>query len=191
MDALDLNLLRPLDALLRTRSVTHTAQELGLSQPTVSGMLARLRDQFGDPLLVRVGRDMELTARAETLWPEVHQVLLRIDMLRAPPVGEGPEQFDRHFRLMLSEFGLSLVLPPVLRAMLRQAPRMSLEAMAIDNPIASIYSGHADLCVTGEPIGDIAGDMALQVRTRTLCEEHLVGLSMPRIRCRARSPWPN
>lgn len=176
MDALDLNLLRPLDALLRTRSVTHAARDLGLGQPTVSGILARLREQLGDPLLVRVGRQMELTPRAEQLWPEVHQILLRIDLLRQPPPGDTPEQFERHFSLMLSEFGLSLILPAVLRDMLNHAPRMTIDALAIDHPVASIYSGHADLCVTGEPIGDIAGDMAMQVRTRTLCEEHLVGL---------------
>lgn len=176
MEALDLNLLRPLDTLLRTRSVTRAATELGLSQPTVSGMLARLREQLGDPLLVRMGREMELTTRAQALGPEVHQVLLRLDSLRQPPAGDDPAQFARAFRLMLSEFGLCLILPPVLRAMLDQAPGVTIEALTIDDPVASIYSGHADLCVTGEPIGDIAGDMAMQVRTQTLIEENLVAL---------------
>ncbi len=176
MDALDLNLLRPLDTLLRTRSVTQAATELGLSQPTVSGMLARLREQLGDPLLVRMGRAMELTVRAQTLWPEVHQVLLRIDMLLQGQPGDDPAQFARAFRLMLSEFGQCLILPAVLRTMLDQAPGVMIEALTIDNPVASVYTGHADLCVTGEPIGDIAGDIALQVRTQTLCDEHLVAL---------------
>ena len=51
----DLNLLKTLDAVLETRSVTRAAQKLGLSQPATSHALQRLRDALGDPLLVRVG----------------------------------------------------------------------------------------------------------------------------------------
>ena len=46
---LDLNLLVALDALLDERNVTRAAARLGYTQPTISGMLARLRDLFGDP----------------------------------------------------------------------------------------------------------------------------------------------
>ncbi|MBC8092929.1 MAG: LysR family transcriptional regulator, partial [Pseudonocardia sp.] len=52
---LDLNLLVPLDHLLRERSVTRAAAGLGLSQPALSASLARLRRHFGDELLTRVG----------------------------------------------------------------------------------------------------------------------------------------
>ena len=61
MNGIDLNLLPALDALLTKRNVTLAAHSLGFSQPTMSGMLARLRSQFQDPLLVRVRRTMELT----------------------------------------------------------------------------------------------------------------------------------
>ena len=50
---IDLNLLVALDALLEEQSVTRAAQRLALTQPTVSAMLARLRDLFDDPLFVR------------------------------------------------------------------------------------------------------------------------------------------
>jgi Bacterial regulatory helix-turn-helix protein, lysR family. len=46
--ALDLNLLKALDALLDERSVTKAAMRLALTQPAVSSMLTRLRDSFGD-----------------------------------------------------------------------------------------------------------------------------------------------
>ena len=49
INAVDLNLLKALDALIETRSVTRAAERLELSQPAVSGMLARLREVFGDP----------------------------------------------------------------------------------------------------------------------------------------------
>jgi DNA-binding transcriptional LysR family regulator len=49
----DLTLLVALDALLEERSVTRAATRLAVTQPTVSGMLARLRKLFNDPLFVR------------------------------------------------------------------------------------------------------------------------------------------
>jgi len=56
-----------LDALLHEKSVTRAARRLGVGQPAVSHALARLRDHFKDELLVLVGRDYVLTARAEKL----------------------------------------------------------------------------------------------------------------------------
>lgn len=64
---LDLNLLRALHALLEEGNVTRAAARLSLSQPAVSGMLARLRRVFDDPLLVRSGQGMVLTPRAAAL----------------------------------------------------------------------------------------------------------------------------
>ena len=55
LNGIDLNLLPPLEALLRLRNVTEAASAVGLSQPAMSRTLARLRDLLGDPLLVRIG----------------------------------------------------------------------------------------------------------------------------------------
>jgi hypothetical protein len=68
LNSLDLNLLTALDALLREANVSRAAMRIGLSQPATSHALQRLRDIFGDPLLVRTGARMELTPRAQALW---------------------------------------------------------------------------------------------------------------------------
>jgi DNA-binding transcriptional LysR family regulator len=62
----DLNLLRSLDVLIEEANVTRAASRLGLTQPGLSAQLARLRDIFGDPLLVpsETGRGMVPTRRA-------------------------------------------------------------------------------------------------------------------------------
>src|SRR5499433_684246 len=72
---IDLNLLIVLDALLDERSVTRAAVRLGYTQPTVSGMLARLRDLFGDPLFVRSQRGLLPTPRAQALAVPLKQLL--------------------------------------------------------------------------------------------------------------------
>ena len=71
----DLNLLLPLKVLLEEGNVTRAGQRLELSQPAMSAALARLRRRFDDELLVRAGRDYELTPFARDLLPEVQHAL--------------------------------------------------------------------------------------------------------------------
>ena len=72
---IDLNLLVVLDALLDERNVTRAAARLGYTQPTISGMLTRLRDLFADPLFVRTQRGLLATPRALTLASPLKQLL--------------------------------------------------------------------------------------------------------------------
>src|SRR5688572_10089958 len=81
--AVDLNLLGPLHALLEEGSVTKAARRAGLSQPAMSHALGRLRSHFGDPLLIREGREMVLTVRAQALRGEVHELVQRANELFA------------------------------------------------------------------------------------------------------------
>lgn len=72
---IDLNLLVVLDALLSERHVSRAAQRLAMSQPAVSHALGRLRELFGDPLLVRVKSRMQLTSLALELAPKLQASL--------------------------------------------------------------------------------------------------------------------
>ncbi len=64
---LDLNLLAVFDALYDERNVTRAANRLALTQPTVSGLLKRLRQTFSDQLFVRTSHGVLPTPRAEAL----------------------------------------------------------------------------------------------------------------------------
>src|SRR4051812_7811207 len=72
---LDLNLLVTLEALLAEQNVTRAAQRLHLSQPAVSAQLGRLRDLFGDPLLIPAQRGMTPTAKADELLAPLRDAL--------------------------------------------------------------------------------------------------------------------
>ncbi|MFD4510269.1 LysR family transcriptional regulator [Streptomyces sp. NPDC058457] len=91
LGAIDLSLLVPLEALLEEKNVTHAGFRLNTSQSAMSGSLARLRRHFNDELLVRVGREYELTPLAERLLPVVQA------SLRKPPALPRPD--DRAARL--------------------------------------------------------------------------------------------
>lgn len=105
--ALDLNLLVPLDALLQECSVTRAAQRLGLSQPTVSAALARLRRHFGDELLTRVGNAYELTPLAERLAEQTAQALGSADRVFQTRPDFDPAQARREFTLVVTDVHLA------------------------------------------------------------------------------------
>ncbi|NUR11747.1 MAG: LysR family transcriptional regulator [Bradyrhizobium sp.] len=133
LNSLDLNLLTALDALLREASVSRAALRIGLSQPAASHALQRLRDIFGDPLLVRTGARMELTPRALALRAPLAQAL---DHVRGLFV---PEDFDaarseRQFRLMMPDLAVELLMPPLMEKVTRAAPNVRIDIVPWRGP---------------------------------------------------------
>ncbi|MGE8135440.1 LysR family transcriptional regulator [Novosphingobium subterraneum] len=146
---LDLNLLVALDALLTERSVSLASDRLCLSQSATSSALGRLREYFGDELLVVKGRTMILTARAEELIEPVRAVLeqIRTTVAVAPPFD--PATADRTIRLMASDYSTEVLLAGVLAEMERDAPGMRFEIQPMnDTPIEAIERGNIDLLLT-------------------------------------------
>lgn len=123
---LDLNLLRVLVALADTRSVSHAADQIGMSQPATSNALGRLRDATGDPLFQRTKAGMLPTPYAQEILPGVRQHLTGLfDSLTAPK-GFDPATSERRFRISLSGLGELLFLPRLLDRVLRTAPHVRL-----------------------------------------------------------------
>jgi DNA-binding transcriptional LysR family regulator len=128
----DLVQLQVLDSLLRESSLTRSAERLGLSQPSVSRILARLRRHFGDPLFVRIGQRMEPTARALELAEPVAAVLAGVRQLQGGPAHFDPATTDRCFRLTMVEGGVADVLPKLLHHLETAAPGVSLRTVRCD-----------------------------------------------------------
>lgn len=124
---LDLNLLVTLDVLLRERSITRAGDRLCLSQPATSGALARLREFFNDPLLVRVGRQLMLTPLAQSLVEPVSDVLQRVNAVVTTKAQFDPTESVRRFSIMASDYAFTIFMPAVLRRAETEAPRVSFE----------------------------------------------------------------
>lgn len=101
--AMDLNLLRALDALLQENSVTRAAERLGTSPAAVSRTLARLRRAVGDPLLVRAGQGMVPTPRALELQGEVSALLRGCDSVLRPGAGFDAVHLRRSFTVQATD----------------------------------------------------------------------------------------
>lgn len=146
---LDLNLLVALDALLTERSVSLAADRLCLSQSATSSALGRLREYFGDELLVVKGRNMILTARGEELIEPVRAVLeqIRTTVAVAPPFD--PATAERTIRIMASDYSTEVLLSGALVDMERDAPNLRFEIQPMhDTPIEAIERGYIDLLLT-------------------------------------------
>lgn len=146
---LDLNLLVALDALLTERSVSLAADRLCLSQSATSSALGRLREYFGDELLVVKGRNMILTARAEELIEPVRTVLeqIRTTVAVAPPFD--PATAERTIRIMASDYSTEVLLAGVLVDLENEAPNLRFEIQPMhDAPIEAIERGYIDLLLT-------------------------------------------
>jgi DNA-binding transcriptional LysR family regulator len=133
LNSLDLNLLVALDALLKEASVTRAAMRLHLSQPATSHALQRLRDLVGDPLLVRNGARMELTPRALALRAPLAQAL---DQVRSLFVSDefDAARSERHFRLMMPDLAVELLMPPLMEKVTRAAPNVTIDVVPWRGP---------------------------------------------------------
>ena len=123
---LDLNLLVSLDALLRERSVTRAAAGLGLSQPTLSTALSRLRRHFDDELLTRVGNSYELTPLATDLVERVTGAVGVLERVFAGQPEFDPAVSDREFTVVVSDYAATVLGGPLSELLAAEAPSVCL-----------------------------------------------------------------
>ncbi|MEN9579499.1 MAG: hypothetical protein RJA70_2508 [Pseudomonadota bacterium] len=140
----NLNLLVALDALLGERSVSAAAKRTGVTPSAMSHSLADLRTLLDDPLLVRSGRAMVLTPRAEDLGPPLRKLLLDAKRLLAGGATFDPTTTERRFVIAAPDFLATLLLPPLLEAIALEAPGVVLDV------VPSTRRGNAWLLETGE-----------------------------------------
>jgi len=129
LNALDLNLLRVFDALMRERSVTRAGERIGLSQPAVSAALNRLRHLVGDQLFVRRGNDMVPTPRAEDLAAPVRSALAEIEKAFMGGARFDPATAERTFTFMGADYFSMRLMPELARRMAVAAPGIVLRLL--------------------------------------------------------------
>lgn len=146
---LDLNLLVMLDALLEERSVTRAAQRLHVSQPAVSAALAKLRRHTGDELLEKVGRDFQLTPRAQAMVKPVKEILIQIESTIYSGSDFDPSLTDRTFRVGMSTYSAEFLMPGLVQAITTRYPTISFVVEEISaESLGRVKAGNIDCCIT-------------------------------------------
>jgi len=172
MPEADLNLLIALDALLADGSVAGAARRLGLSPSAMSRTLTRLREETGDPLLVRAGRQMVLTPHAEALRQRTQNAVHEARAVLRPATTDLDfSTLQRTFTIRSNDgfveaFGASLIAAATAvasRICLRFAPKLEKTA-------AYLRDGSADL-----EIG-VLSEMGPEVRVQALFRDRFIGV---------------
>jgi len=187
---LELNLLRALVVLLEERHVTRAAERCSLSQPAMSRTLERLRETFGDELLVRHGRAYERTPRGQRLLAELETLLPRLESLWQAEAFD-PSLCKERFQVAMTDHACIVVLPDLVQRVAAAAPRARLEVTPWrDGRFEDLEAGRLDLVldVAGAPttlvsetlfVDDfvcvVAADHPLRARRLTLAQylQHL------------------
>ncbi len=148
LDRIDLNLLVYLDVLLREGSVTKAAQQLGITQPAMSNGLRRLRDLFNDPLLVRTSDGMTATERARELQPVIRKALGELEVALQPQQEFDASTSNRVFRIMVSDYAESTLVPELVKRLRTDAPDIILDVLTpSDVTFKDVEAGKVDMAI--------------------------------------------
>jgi DNA-binding transcriptional LysR family regulator len=152
---IDLNLLVSLDALLEESNVTRAAERLHLTQPAVSTQLARLRQLFGDPLLIPSpsGRGMTRSARGTELMTPLKAALAQVEaVVRRQPTFD-PFTDPRRFAIAGSDQAMAVMGLSVMQNWPQHAgPNVQLAFVAAEPSVGidRFERGEIDLLIGSE-----------------------------------------
>ncbi|MDB5848049.1 MAG: hypothetical protein JWP29_1801, partial [Rhodoferax sp.] len=149
LQKVDLNLLLAFDALMQDGNLTRAGFRLGLSQPSMSHALARLRKLWGDPLFVRVPSGMEPTPFALQISVAVREGLALLQGALGVAAVFDPKTCNRTFQILMSDIGELVYLPTLITKLKTAAPDVNLRILQLprESYQEAFSSGEADLAI--------------------------------------------
>ena len=180
MAKLDLEWLQVFVEVYKTRSISRAAERLGIAQANASIALNKLRRHFDDRLFSRTSRGMEPTPRAERIYPELQEVLARLDAARDGVQEFVPAEAERSFRICITDISEIVLLPRLVNHLSQVAPGVRIDAENISQASPGrLEAGDVDLAIGFMP------DLEAGFYQQTLFEQDFVCLAAvghPRIR---------
>jgi DNA-binding transcriptional LysR family regulator len=183
LQSVDLNLFYVLHVVLAERSATRAAKRLHVTQSAVSNALGRLRDLFGDPLLVRQSLGLVPTPRALALAPLIAAAVGDLERALGPGAGFDPADTRQTFTLAAADTHQAYLVPSIAARFERAMPRASLRIVSSDFLVATdgLASGAVDAVLAPQTAG------APRACSRVVLEERgvlLVRRDHPRVKRR-------
>jgi DNA-binding transcriptional LysR family regulator len=145
--------LRVLSVVLQEHNLTRAAEVLDTTQPSISKVLARLRGHFGDPLFIRNGNAMHPTPRAIEIAGPLRGLLVASDSLCSSQPSFDVRNSHRVFKLLVTDVGMVVFLPPLMSQMAKEGPKLGLHAVPLDSRHfeSKLESGEADMALGAFP----------------------------------------
>lgn len=170
--AFDANMLVALDALLQEANVTGAARRTGVSQSAMSQTLGRLRRQFDDPILVKVGRRMELSPFSSRIRGRLHAAITDLEAVVRDRPAFDPRSANRRFVVATVDYLGLLLVPSLHERVAADAPgvRLAIHALDAGSIAGRLAEGTIDLYV------GVRGETERALQTQPLHEETLAVL---------------
>lgn len=168
---IDWNLIPALHALLQEASVSRAAQRLGVTVPSMSRMLKRLREGLSDPLLVRAGRGLVPTPYALALHARVAAVATEGHAILAGAPEQPLDSLVRTLVVRANDGVVGPLLPRLLQMVRARAKGLTLAFVSEgqESP-AELRDGRVDLDL------GVLGDSAPELRTQALLRDRFVAV---------------
>jgi DNA-binding transcriptional LysR family regulator len=142
----DLKLLMILDEVYKTGSVSRAAANIGMTQPSISIALAKLRNIFNDPLFVRTSRGMEPTPHALAVMKPVREAIALLHSTLGQQVVFDPLKSTRAFRIAMADISQVVMLPDLMTYLEAEAPSVAIDMLHISQETPrALETGDADL----------------------------------------------
>nr|WP_180074636.1 LysR family transcriptional regulator [Acinetobacter sp. YH12116] len=146
---IDLSLIKVFIVIYETKNISHAAERLNLSQPSVTYNLNRLRKFLNDPLFERDKFGVKPTKLAQILYPSFSQSVAEIETAIAATQQFDPKTSTRTFRLGLSDLGEICLLPSLIQYLSKEAPfiKVEIEEIHSNQVEAWLIEGFLDVAV--------------------------------------------
>ena len=150
----DLNLLIIYKDLILTKSVSHTALNLGLSQPAVSHALKRLRESLGDELFIRSGKKLIPTAKTVELGSLISEQIIELEKLLFKTDKLEPKKLDKVFTLSGTSYDAMIWFPRLMGHLKKESPlvKINFKGIVLEKYLERMSSGEVDLSFAGNLI---------------------------------------
>jgi len=152
---IDFNLFKVFQAIYQTHSISKAALALGVSQPTVSKSLVKLRHIFGDPLFVYISKVMQPTERAHGIAQTVLNGVELLENTLQENRPFDPQSEERVFRIGMSDYSEDLLLPPLLHQLQenQSAVKIEIEHLAMARRHEALEKSVTDVNIHGSIAG--------------------------------------
>lgn len=166
----NLNMLPVLRSILKHRNLTRVAEELNLTQSAVSNILKRLRDHFGDDLLVREGRKLHLSERAKRLVEPLEHAMTALDAVINQHRFD-PKTAEHSFCIATADHVAATTLPLLATMLADEAPRITIQMVtASGRSTEQLLADAIDLVISPRQIVDPLFKTSQRLRTNCLTE---------------------
>ena len=148
MDNFDIKFLNTFYYIYKTKNVSTAALHLGLSQPTVSNILNKIRSHYKDPLFIRIGNEMQPTELAKQLYPLMHETLNQFNnLINYTDTFEG-NNLEEEFTLAMTDVAHLVLLPQISNHLKTYAPKVKLNIYPISSETSfKLKTSEIDLAI--------------------------------------------